>query len=148
MGIRLARAYVPGRGNGDKISLCYPRVPMSLECLFRDSLVLQLPKCPFINNFGVVRVVEQAGGNPGLADSTKVQRRVKTPHMRAKRACTRTSITSHPPRLTPRTFCDPYWKLGLNARTAGRQAENRAEARASFIIARDANDSERPHTQA
>ena len=70
--IRLARAYVPGGGNGDKIGLCYPRVPMSLECLFRDSSVLQLPKRPFINNVGVVRVVEQAGGNPGLADDTKV----------------------------------------------------------------------------
>ena len=30
-----------------------------------------------------------------------------------------TSSTSHPPRLTPRTFCAPYGKLGLNPRATG-----------------------------
>lgn len=33
----------------------------------------------------------------------------------------RTSSTSHPPRLTPRTFSVPYEKLGWNARAAGRR---------------------------
>ena len=56
--IRFVRAYIPGGGNGDEIGLCYPRVPMSLECLFRDCSVLQLPKRPLIDNAGVIRVVE------------------------------------------------------------------------------------------
>ena len=39
-----------------------------------------------------------------------------------------TSSTSHPPKLTPRTFCEPYGKLGLmglSASTAGTKVATR-----------------------
>jgi hypothetical protein len=51
-----------------------------------------------------------------------------------------TSIRSHPPRLTPRTFCLPYGKLGLNARAAGRRQAKMVYAETSISQYRVRNE--------
>ena len=48
-----------------------------------------------------------------------------------------TSSTSHPPKLTPRTFCEPYGKLGLmglSASTAGTKVATRKETEESKAL--------------
>jgi len=54
-----------------------------------------------------------------------------------------TSIRSHPPRPTPRTFWVPYGKLGLKARTAGRRHVRRVYAEASMPRYRMRNEPSR-----
>lgn len=53
---------------------------------------------------------------------TEVATASNTDTHRDTKLLVRTSSTSHPPMLTPRTFSVPYGKLGLNARAAGRRA--------------------------
>jgi hypothetical protein len=91
---------------------------MGRESLRGNISVLQLPKCPFVDDIGVSSVVENAGGDPRLH---MMKPGALSIHRYRKRRLKRTSSTSHPPRLTPRTFCDPYGKLGLNDRAAGRK---------------------------
>jgi len=54
-----------------------------------------------------------------------------------------TSSRSHPPRLTPRTFCLPYGKLGLNARAAGRRQAKMVYAETSMSQYRVRNETSR-----
>jgi len=93
---------------------------MGLESRHRNISILILSKRPLVNDSGVFGIVEYAGCDPRL----HVMGCVNTFHtergpLRKKQ---RTSSTSHPPRLTPRTFCAPYGKLGPNdARAEGRR---------------------------
>jgi hypothetical protein len=87
---------------------------MILEYLLSDISILQLPKCPLVHNFGISGVIEYRGRDPGLSF-----REINQGNVRKKEEWRRTSRTSHPPRLTPRIFSEPYGKLELNAKAAG-----------------------------
>ena len=96
---------------------------MGLESLCRNISILKLSKCPLVDDSGVTGIVEYAGGDPRLHVTKQSAVSIHYIHHTQKEVFPkkRTSSTSHPPRLTPRTFCAPYEKLGLNARATGRR---------------------------
>jgi hypothetical protein len=97
---------------------------MGLESRLCNSLILILSKRPLVDDSAVSGIVEYAGCDPRLhVMGNKARVSIQThkergPPPKEKR----TSSTSQPPRLTPRTFCAPYGKFGLNdARAEGRR---------------------------
>ena len=73
-----------------------------------DRLVLELAKGPLIYDRRVTRVLKQTGSDPGL--------RTLLHRSKEKMGMAKTSSTSQPPRLTPRTMSEPYGKPGLTPR--------------------------------
>ena len=58
--------HAPCSCNGGKIGLGDPRVPMVLQCVQGGLLILELAKCPLVDNVGITCIVKQGGGNPRL----------------------------------------------------------------------------------
>ena len=96
-GLNTSERDVPSCGNGRKVRIGDPSVPVSLEHRSGDGTVLVLVKCPFIDDPWIPGDIKERGGDPWLT-GTWVKFYLNF------YGAIRTSNTSQPPKLTPRTF--------------------------------------------
>jgi len=91
---------IPCISDGGKIAFGDPSVPMVLEDVLGRVVVLVLTERPFVDDGIVTCIVKKAGGNPRLRQDGSEAETIGGSRKP-------TSRTSQPPRLTPRTFCEP-----------------------------------------
>lgn len=91
---------IPCVSDSGKIVLGDPSVPVILENVLGRVVVLVLTERPFVDDTTVTCIVKKAGGDPRLRQDGLEAEAIG-------RSRKLTSRTSHPPRLTPRTFCEP-----------------------------------------